>query len=94
MQRALRQAEAKRQAELSAIQAAELKAKQERDQRVRADETVPADDGVVEYHGFDADQRSVLVDDGKAADLVPGHRVELEPSITLRPRYGLRMTIR
>jgi cytochrome P450 len=27
-------------------------------------------------------------------DLVPGHRVELEPSITLRPRYGLRMTIR
>jgi hypothetical protein len=25
---------------------------------------------------------------------VPGHRVELEPSITLRPRYGLRMTIR
>jgi cytochrome P450 len=27
-------------------------------------------------------------------DLVPGHRVELEPSITLRPRFGLRMTIR
>ena len=27
-------------------------------------------------------------------ELVPGHRVELEPSITLRPRYGMRMTIR
>ncbi len=25
-------------------------------------------------------------------DLVPGHRVELEPLITLRPRYGMRMT--
>ncbi|HEX8962345.1 MAG TPA: translation initiation factor IF-2 [Rhodocyclaceae bacterium] len=36
-QRALREAEAKRQAELSAIQAAELKAKQEREQRARAD---------------------------------------------------------
>ncbi len=27
-------------------------------------------------------------------ELVPGHRVVLEPSITLRPKYGMRMTIR
>ncbi|HLE24334.1 MAG TPA: cytochrome P450, partial [Thermodesulfobacteriota bacterium] len=25
--------------------------------------------------------------------LVPGHRVELQPSITLRPKYGMRMTL-
>lgn len=25
--------------------------------------------------------------------LVPGRRVELQPLITLRPRYGLRMTL-
>ncbi len=24
--------------------------------------------------------------------LVPGHRVETQPLITLRPRYGMRMT--
>jgi cytochrome P450 len=27
-------------------------------------------------------------------ELVPGHPVELEPSVTLRPRYGMRMTVR
>jgi len=25
--------------------------------------------------------------------LVPGHRVELQPSITLRPKYGMQMTL-
>ena len=25
--------------------------------------------------------------------LVPGHRVELQPSITLRPKYGIKMTL-
>ena len=29
-----------------------------------------------------------------ALELVPGHRVEAEPSITLRPRYGMRMAVR
>jgi cytochrome P450 len=27
-------------------------------------------------------------------DLAPGHRVEKEPLITLRPRYGMKMTLR
>ncbi|HZA52272.1 MAG TPA: cytochrome P450, partial [Myxococcaceae bacterium] len=26
-------------------------------------------------------------------DLVPGHRVELHPAVTLRPRHGMRMTV-
>ncbi len=26
-------------------------------------------------------------------DLVPGHLVDLDPKITLRPRYGMRMII-
>jgi cytochrome P450 len=25
--------------------------------------------------------------------MVPGHRVELQPLVTLRPRYGLKMTL-
>ncbi len=29
-----------------------------------------------------------------ALELVPGHPVELEPSITLRPRHGMRMAVR
>jgi len=26
-------------------------------------------------------------------DLVPGHPVEVEPLVTLRPRHGIRMTL-
>jgi hypothetical protein len=26
--------------------------------------------------------------------LVPGHAVDLQPLITLRPRYGMRMTLK
>lgn len=29
-----------------------------------------------------------------ALELVPGHPVALEPSITLRPRHGMRMSVR